>query len=795
MTPTPAATPATTPFVPNAHLELQDAASPVDPYPHQLATWDKMTRLFGDERKLAGLVVLPTGGGKTVVAASWLLRHVIAHGGRVIWLAHRQSLLRQAMGTFRRLGNQAFPHRKTLDLIAVSSEFHRWSEVSPDHDVVFASVQSSVLEGNRGFVKELLANAGDRAFVVVDEAHHAVAPRTLELLSEVKATGVRLLGLTATPIRMDQADQRRLGALFDRTIIHQVSRRELSNAGILATPSTETVKTTVDVEKDMDATDRKYLDRYGELGPAVLARLGRSAHRNKLIVEQYLKHREKYGPTIVFATDTLHAQTLAEEFQKAGVERADYVDYSRKNAAEITGRYERGDLDVLVNVQMLTEGYDAPRTRTVFIARPTRSESLVVQMVGRALRGKRAGGNDVAYLVTFLDTWTQYDVLGAEYALDGGEAPPPEAIAPRAPTPLVIIPPELIRAAYALLQSNVKGQLVGVHACMPHGWYRWEEEFEDDVQSRTVMVFDTQRDALEELLSAFPTPGSVPESISEEVASALVRRYFADVPDPLPRWADVKALLDARRKGCELTYVTFEEKRAFDPADLAQRVLDERMDPIAEAELLAKVWAEQPACAVVYRQDEAAFREEVGRERTRLLNASIARPKTDPVVANIVPHGPPRAWAEGEPGRSLTELLEAVVSVKRHFPGGAPTLGELRWMDRARTRLWGFFRSQDKHVALNPLLSSPDVPRFVTEFVLFHELLHGDMPSAGHNPDFRARERQFQASPAAVEEARALGIIQGAGSPPDFWRVRAEMFLDTFERYFQWKQPGTGMAM
>lgn len=67
--------------------------------------------------------------------------------------------------------------------------------------------------------------------------------------------------------------------------------------------------------------------------------------------------------------------------------------------------------------------------------------------------------------------------------------------------------------------------------------------------------------------------------------------------------------------------------------------------------------------------------------------------------------------------------------------------------------------------------------------------------TAGHNADFRARERNFVASPAAVEEARALGTEPGAGSAPDFWRVRSEMFLDTFERYFQWKRPGSTMAM
>ena len=155
-----------------------------------------------------------------------------------------------------------------------------------------------------------------------------------------------------------------------------------------------------------------------------------------------------------------------------------------------------------------------------------------------------------------------------------------------------------------------------------------------------------------------------------------------------------------------------------------------------------------------------------------------------------------RRYGRSRPSRKPFEddvFASVQSSVKRHFPRGAPMLGDVRWMSRARTRLWGFFRYQDKHLALSPLLSSPDVPRFAVEFVMFHELLHADMPSAGHNPDFRERERRFMASPLAIEEAKALGIVPTPGSPPDYWRVRAEMFLDTFERYFAWREPGTAM--
>ena len=286
-------------------LKLKESSSTLSPYVHQTTTWDRMSTQYLEADKAAGLVVLPTGGGKTVVAAHWLLRKVLAHGGRVLWLAGRQSLLRQAFKTFKDLANLSYPDKKFLELIAVSSEFHRWGTVSHEHDVVFASSQSSVIEHNRGFVREFLANAKGPRFVVIDEAHHAVAPRTLDLLKELKATGAKLLGLTATPIRTDPGDEKRLSALFDANIIHQVSRTSLTNLGILAAPSTETIKTEINIEREMTEADLKHLETYGELGPQVLARLGKNAPRNRIIVEQYVQNKERYGPTIVFAADIL----------------------------------------------------------------------------------------------------------------------------------------------------------------------------------------------------------------------------------------------------------------------------------------------------------------------------------------------------------------------------------------------------------------------------------------------------------------------------------------------------------
>jgi ATP-dependent helicase IRC3 len=721
------------------------------------------------------------------------LNNHIANGGRVLWLAHRRSLLRQAFTTFTRIANIAHPRKESLNLIAISSAFARWSNVTNEHEVIFSSMQTAVLESNAGFIAELKDNSPGGLFVVLDEAHHAPAPRSYELLKKMKGWGCPLLGLTATPVRADDDDEKRLSALFDRKVIYQVSRRELTDRDILATPSFETVKTNVNLEKDFTPEDYKHLERFGELGPSVLARLAKHAGRNQLIVEHYLKKRGTYGPTIVFAADTLHAQTLSGEFKKAGVD-ADYVDYSRDDAQDIILKYqEKKKPDVLVNVEMLTEGFDAPHTRTVFIARPTRSEGLLAQMVGRALRGKESGGNDTANLVTFLDTWEQFNVLDAEYVLsdplDVPKGTPTATDVQRIP-----IPVELVREAYRLLQSNVGGQLVGVFQCLPYGWYAWEETFEDDLQRRSVMVFDNQHEQLAKLLAAFPKAESVPAEVTEDFARNLLRKYFADVPDPLPRWADIKALLDAKRKGCTIHNYTFEEKNEFEPRSIARTILDKNLPPLAQQKHIQDIWDSKPACRGVYRDDQRAFIDDVTREMNNIM--SPPKPAAEPEVVKIVPNKEaPRPWPTGERGYSLTALREGVLSVKKHFPNGSPLVGELRWSNRVTTSLWGFCRYSDKSITLNCVLDSPDVPLFVVEFLMFHEMLHADMPSAGHNRDFRQRERSYAPSVEALEDATKRGIKPGPRAGADFWRVRADMFFDTFARYYAHKKPGAEMDL
>jgi hypothetical protein len=441
---------------------------------------------------------------------------------------------------------------------------------------------------------------------------------------------------------------------------------------------------------------------------------------------------------------------------------------------------------VLVNVEMLTEGYDAPRTKTVFLARPTKSEALLSQMVGRALRGPRAGGTAQAFLVTFVDTWKEFHPLEAEYVVHEGEVD--EAVAsPNIPTKLLPIAQELILESYKLVRSNVRGDFIGIFQCLPHSWFVWEEEFEDDIQRKTVMVFENQVEGFRQLLEKFRDAASIPESIPDPLAREQVRLYFGDCQDPLPHWSDIKALLEARRRCSVVESYTFKEKAEFDPAVLANRIRERDLGEQAKEAELRALFSANPVCQLVYRNDIRSFFEDVDRE---LMALREIVPSPQPSAAVIDPIIPPRPWPAGDAGHQLGTIWQAAVSQKKHFPCGVPIVLDLRYSPKPLRSHWGWFRYSDKVLCVNCVLNSPDVPLFVVEFLVFHEAIHADMPNSGHNREFRQRERRFMPSANAIADAASRSLQPGRGA--EAWYALAEQFLDTFEHHYGPSHGGGG---
>ena len=279
------------------------------------------------------LVQMATGLGKTVTFAS------IPRQGRVLLLSHREELVYQP--------------RKYYDC---SFGIERAGERSHGEEVVSASVQS--------LARRLDWFAPD-AFdlVIVDEAHHAAAGTYRKILNHF--TPRLTLGFTATPNRGDKV---RLDDLFQKIIFSRDLRWGIQN-GYLC----DILCKRVDLGYDLSAVHT----RLGDYAPGELADAMEGTADG--VAQTYREHAQ--GPTLIFAVNVAQAQEIAGKIPGAVA-----VTGQTKDRGEIIRRFTAGEIPCLVNVMVFTEGTDIPRVETVILARPTQSDALYTQMVGRGLR-------------------------------------------------------------------------------------------------------------------------------------------------------------------------------------------------------------------------------------------------------------------------------------------------------------------------------------------------------------------------------------------------------------------------
>lgn len=322
------------------------------------------------ERWAAGVrrvaAVLPTGAGKTVVFAH-LAAQMRQAGVRTVVLAHRDELIEQAA------------HK--LDSVDAGLSVGVWKAQRREAegcDVVVASVQSLARRERRD---ELLA-AGPWRMVIVDEAHHAVANTYMHVLEDLGcfadgdlSHGAVALGVTATLSRADRLglDQVWQEVAYRRDIIEMIREGWLVNA--------KGIRVWID-DLDLSQVPRSR----GEWRDGALSRALHDALAPQAIARAYGEHA-KDRPGVLFAPTVELAHEMAEVLTAAGIPAAG-IDgaMSMHDRRDVLARYSRGDVQVVCNCMVLTEGWDAPWTSAAVIARPTSSASLYVQMAGRALR-------------------------------------------------------------------------------------------------------------------------------------------------------------------------------------------------------------------------------------------------------------------------------------------------------------------------------------------------------------------------------------------------------------------------
>lgn len=309
------------------------------------------------------LGVAPTGAGKTIMLSSVVGRMVSeppkSTGAKACVLAHRDELTAQNRSKFGGVNPK-------ITTSVVDAKEKSWAG-----QVTFAMVPTLARAGNLGQLPAL-------DLLVIDEAHHAAADSYRRIIDAAlqRNPECRIYGVTATPNR---GDRKGLREVFTN-VADQIRMGELIASGHLVPPRTFVIDVGV---QDQLTKVRRTADDFD------MAEVDAIMNRSS-VTDAVIRHwREKAGErkTVVFCSTVDHARNVTAAFNAAGVAagliHGDMADTDRKTTLDA---YAAGELRVVVNVAVLTEGWDHPPTSCVVLLRPSSCKSTMIQMVGRGLR-------------------------------------------------------------------------------------------------------------------------------------------------------------------------------------------------------------------------------------------------------------------------------------------------------------------------------------------------------------------------------------------------------------------------
>lgn len=321
------------------------------PYQHEAVQAGRKFFAQGGKRVM---VYAPTGAGKSELAVAFA-QLANDRGRKVLFLVHRKDLVRQQAERFQKYGITT----------GILQGQNTWRPHSP---ITVGSIQTFSSRQKFGW-------QFDFDLVIVDEAHRCAGSKQyLELFR--KWNNLPIIGLSATPFAKGLGKKHEWGTLFEDMIIVSTIR-ELIEQGFLvdceayapSAPDLSKVKITA--------------------GDYNLEQLGEAVDKPGLVGD-IVKHWNRLAngkQTLCFATNIAHSKNICNQFRDSGVivEHIDcYTPEDERN--QIIDRFRRGEITVLSNVGILTEGFDAPAAACMILARPTRSLSLYIQMAGRILR-------------------------------------------------------------------------------------------------------------------------------------------------------------------------------------------------------------------------------------------------------------------------------------------------------------------------------------------------------------------------------------------------------------------------
>ena len=401
------------------YIEVQGPCSLPQLHEYQRRVVDNVRGFIkhgGTAGERRGMISMPTGSGKTRVTIQAIVEAIREDGfeGGVLWIADRDELCEQAVEGWKQVWSSEGTQSTNLRISRMWGGQTRPLPTADRH-VIVATIQT--LSARIDAHTESYQFLKDFRLVVFDEAHRSVAPSFTSVMQELGLTRFRrpfepiLIGLTATPYRgSDEAETQRLVNRYASNRLDTGAFtsdspegifEELQHLGVLAHTDHATIQGGHFILSDDElhqAQETPWLPR------SVENRIAEDSYRTRRIVDAYEHHVDPEWSTLLFATSVEHAHTVSALLNSMNVNsRAISSSTEASVRRHVVEQFRHGDVKALVNYGVFREGFDAPNTRAILVARPVYSPNLYFQMIGRGLRGVKNGGNDRCLIMNVSD--------------------------------------------------------------------------------------------------------------------------------------------------------------------------------------------------------------------------------------------------------------------------------------------------------------------------------------------------------------------------------------------------------
>lgn len=345
------------------------------------------------------IIQVPTGGGKTKIAMELVANQFnVNNNQKILWIADRKELLGQATQSFEKIWRHKGTKRVFLNRC--------WEKFNYQSNLKGNILVVATIDKILNLKKRNISINAD--IIIFDEAHHASAKKYKSALIFARKNGTNTFGLTATPGRSydNEDENEELSSMFDDTLLrikdtHTASGKKIGSIlylqykGILSKPIRKPEIVIPKLKSIFSSKDLKRIEKNTDYSLKDLEKIGRDNIRNLKIIEKLVEIAKTGKQILFFGTSVTQSKLMYATMKYLGFSGV-HIDGNTNPEfrTDSIDKFVKSKIQILFNYQVLATGFDAPSVEVVFIARPTKSPVLLLQMIGRGMRGKAVGGTE-----------------------------------------------------------------------------------------------------------------------------------------------------------------------------------------------------------------------------------------------------------------------------------------------------------------------------------------------------------------------------------------------------------------